>query len=110
MEGVLNDEYRQGIIPRTIYAIFEGINKKVNTLAAPVDFTVKISYIEIYKDEIRDLFVPLKSEKNSDFLLINPMNLKIREDKIRGFFVEGLTERIVLDAEECMKYFRAGTN
>lgn len=43
-------EEERGIIPRAIQEIFQIISENHN-----VDFTVKVSYIEVYKEELRDL-------------------------------------------------------
>jgi kinesin family protein 11 len=49
MEGVLDSPKGYGIIPRAILSIFE----KLNTCAA--DFTVRVSYLEIYQENLEDL-------------------------------------------------------
>lgn len=53
----INDEAKRGIIPRIVHTIFEYV------LAAPeaLEFVIKVSYMEIYLERIRDLFdgVPL---------------------------------------------------
>ena len=60
------------MIPRMVSLIFNQI------LAAPneIEFTVKVSMIEIYMEKIRDLLEPSK------------MDLKVREDKKRGVYIE----------------------
>lgn len=53
MEGPdIDDPKARGIIPRIVHTIFEYI------LLAPetIEFTVRVSYIEIYLERIRDLF------------------------------------------------------
>jgi kinesin family protein 5 len=47
----IGDEKTKGIIPRIISQIFDSI------MAAPsnVEFTVKVSYMEIYMEKVRDL-------------------------------------------------------
>jgi kinesin family protein 5 len=71
MEGpdIYDPQYR-GIIPRTVEALFEG----VSNAAANMEFTIRVSYVEIYCEKIRDL---LDQERLKT-------NLMIREDKIRG--------------------------
>jgi kinesin family protein 5 len=73
----------QGIIPRTVYSIFEGI------YSAPqhIEFVVKCSLVEIYNERIRDL---LNLEKD---------NLLIREDRVRGVFIADVTE-VYVDSEK----------
>jgi hypothetical protein len=47
----IDDERQKGIIPRIIEQIFQSI------LMAPanMEFTVKVSYMEIYMEKVRDL-------------------------------------------------------
>ena len=51
-----------------------------------MDVTLKCSFIQIYNEKIYDLL----SNPN---VIFTP--LKIREDKISGIFVEGLSEYII---------------
>lgn len=47
----IDDEKTKGIIPRIVEQIFDSI------IAAPsnLEFTVKVSYMEIYMEKVRDL-------------------------------------------------------
>ena len=51
MEGVMGDPYLQGIIPRIVDDIFNHIS----ALEENVEFHIKVSHFEVYKDTIRDL-------------------------------------------------------
>ena len=51
MEGVLGDSMLQGIIPRIVHDIFNHIYNMDENL----EFHIKVSYLEIYLDKIRDL-------------------------------------------------------
>ncbi|KAL4085937.1 hypothetical protein PRIC1_014561 [Phytophthora ramorum] len=95
MEGAnIDHEELRGIIPRTATEIFN------NVMAADenMEFIVKVSYIEIYMERIRDLLDPYKSK----------VNLQVREDAQRGIFVEGMTEMCVTSDEELLAAMRAG--
>ncbi|RLN53507.1 hypothetical protein BBJ29_008826, partial [Phytophthora kernoviae] len=95
MEGANIDHPElQGIIPRTATEIFN------NFMVADenMEFIVKVSYIEIYMERIRDLLDPYKSK----------VNLQVREDAQRGIFVEGMTEMCVTSDEELLAAMRAG--
>jgi len=50
-----------------------------------IEFKIKVSIVEIYMENIRDL---LDKEKT---------NLKIREDKTRGIYIQDATESYVSD-------------
>lgn len=41
----------KGVIPRAVQALFDGVIQAAET----IEFTVKVSYIEIYMERIRDL-------------------------------------------------------
>ena len=78
MQGEMNNNHTEGIIPRVIKHVFNFIHEKEET-----EFTIKVSMIEIYQEKIRDL------------LDISRVNLKIREDTIKGIYVDGCSERYV---------------
>ena len=78
MQGEMDEERKQGIIPRMISHVFKHIYKNEDT-----DFMIKVSMIEIYQEKIRDLFD------------VSRVNLNIREDSIKGIYVDGASERYV---------------
>ena len=78
MQGEMSREETQGIIPRMISHVFNFIYKNEGT-----DFIIKVSMIEIYQEKIRDLFDTSR------------VNLNIREDSIKGIYVDGCSERYV---------------
>lgn len=73
----LNNDDEYGIIPRAVHNIFELINKSSpahshrSNSANPnnKEYTVKVNFIEIYKEELKDL------------LASNEKDLQIREDE-----------------------------
>jgi kinesin family protein 5 len=67
---------RPGIIPRIIQDIFNQIQQA----QLRYQFLIKCSYIEIYKEQIRDLLAPEHT------------NLHIRESSDRGIFIENVRE------------------
>lgn len=76
----------QGIIPRMIRTVFN----RIETASENIEFTVKLSMIEIYMEKIKDL---LDTGKD---------NLKIHEDKTKGVYIADVTETYV--AEELEVY------
>ena len=78
MQGEMGSESTKGIIPRMIKHVFDYIYKQEGT-----EFMIKVSMIEIYQEKIRDL------------LDITRVNLPIREDNIKGIYVDGCSERYV---------------
>src|ERR1700712_4870566 len=86
-----NDE-QKGIIPRIVEQIFASI------LASPgnIEYTVKVGYLEIYMERIRDLLRPEND------------NLPIHEEKNRGVYVKDLTELYVSSVDEVYEVMRRG--
>ena len=74
----------QGVIPRMVTTLFEG----VQNASAAVEFTIKLSAIEIYMEKIRDLLDTSNSQHDS---------LRVVEDKDRGIFVQNATEKFVTE-------------
>ena len=66
----------QGVIPRMVRTVFNRIDAASDT----IEFSVKVSMIEIYMEKIRDLMDPSKD------------NLKVHEEKGKGVYMADLTE------------------
>jgi len=93
MEGPdIEDKVYQGVIPRMVWSIFDGIYHADDH----IEFVVKVSIVEIYNERIRDL---LDSKKD---------NLKVHEDKARGVFIGDVTESYVGCEQEIFDAMRAG--
>ncbi|XP_035165965.1 kinesin-like protein KIF27 isoform X10 [Oxyura jamaicensis] len=89
-------EDEKGIIPRAIQELFQHISENHN-----VDFRVKVSYIEVYKEELRDLLELETSVKD----------LHIREDEKGNTVFEvivGAKEFQVECADEVMSLLESG--
>ena len=80
----IDDEENKGIIPRMVGGIFE----QIESAAEDIEFSVKVSFIEIYNEKIRDLLNPEK------------VNLKIHENKDKGVYVRDMTETYVGQEDE----------
>ncbi|CAI5779746.1 chromosome-associated kinesin KIF4A [Podarcis lilfordi] len=63
--------------------------------------SLKVSYLEIYNDDILDLLAPLKRKKPS---------ISIRENPRGGIKVVGLTEHVVKSAEDITQCLERGNN
>lgn len=93
MMGNPKSEATKGIIPRLVGSIFQGIEEADSSL----EFTMKLSYVEIYMEKIRDLLAADKT------------NLKIRESN-KGVWIEDATEEFVADYEHVMETMLIGQN
>ncbi|KAI8647402.1 kinesin heavy chain [Parasitella parasitica] len=92
MGSSIDDSENKGIIPRIIEQIFTSIQE------APInmEFTVKVAYMEIYMERVKDLLVPAND------------NLPIHEDKVKGVYVKGIKEVYVSDTNEVYDVMRIG--
>ncbi|XP_074668356.1 kinesin-like protein KIF27 isoform X2 [Strix aluco] len=89
--SVAEDE--KGIIPRAIQELFQHISENHN-----IDFHVKVSYIEVYKEELRDLLELETSVKE----------LHIREDEKGNTVIVGAKEFQVECADEVISLLESG--
>jgi kinesin family protein 5 len=90
----IDDKEGRGVIPRIVEQIFESI------LSSPlnIEYTVRVSYMEIYMERIRDLLQPQND------------NLPVHEEKNRGVYVKGLLEIYVSSVQEVYEVMRRGGN
>ena len=56
----IEDPEKQGVIPRMVKTVFE----KIENASEDLEFTVKISMIEIYMEKIKDLLERNKNRKD----------------------------------------------
>lgn len=89
---VSSDPTMWGIIPRAVQQIFDYIE------AAPqeVTFSLAVSYLEVYREVIRDLLDPSK------------VNLAVRESPTKGIYVDGATTGFVTCAEDVFQAIAVG--
>ncbi|TRM68597.1 hypothetical protein BD626DRAFT_118862 [Schizophyllum amplum] len=86
----------KGIIPLTCSELFVRVDQR--KAADPnIDFTVEVSYIEIYNEKVRDLLNP----KNTG-------NLRVREHPSLGPYVEDLSKLMVNSFDEMMTLMDEG--
>ncbi|KAJ1953268.1 hypothetical protein IWQ62_006034, partial [Dispira parvispora] len=92
MGADIDNNNLKGIIPRIVETIFASIVDSPPTM----EYTVKVSYMEIYMEKIRDLLNPQND------------NLPIHEEKSRGVYVKGLCEVYVSSIEEVYQVMKQG--
>ena len=92
MGSDIDNDNSRGIIPRIVEQIFASI------LSSPgnIEYTVRVSYMEIYMERIRDLLAPQND------------NLPVHEEKARGVYVKGLLEIYVSSVQEVYEVMRRG--
>lgn len=90
----IDDVESKGIIPRITDQIFDSIMSSPPNL----EYLVKVSYMEIYMEKIRDLLAPQND------------NLQIHEEKNKGVYVKGLSDYYVGGQEDVHEIMRQGGN
>lgn len=92
-----------GIIPRSIDEIFS----KVEALGEDVDVTLRVSYLELYRETLIDLIreQPQPGESASN----DAVPLSIREDGTGSMVVAGLTSLAVTSREEMLAVLHDGS-
>ena len=83
-----------GLLPRIIYYLFQNINDQKNE---GIDFKLKISFLEIYQENISDLLNP----DSSRFVQLRDIGSSI--------ILDGLRKLIISSPEEALKYIIQGS-
>uniref|UniRef100_A0A8C7A5J4 Kinesin-like protein KIF21A n=3 Tax=Tinamidae TaxID=8803 RepID=A0A8C7A5J4_NOTPE len=101
-------EEEQGIISRAVKHLFRCIEEKkqaaIKEGLPPPDFKVNAQFLELYNEEILDLFdttrdIDAKNKKS---------NIKIHEDSAGGIYTVGVTTRTVNGESEMMQCLKLG--
>ena len=93
MTGELDNAEKEGIIPRMIHHVFHEILCSDNS---NIEYTVKVSIVEIYMEKIKDL------------IDISKNNLQIHESKEKGVYIDNLSEYYVSNEAEVYDYIKIG--
>ncbi|KAD6453624.1 hypothetical protein E3N88_08329 [Mikania micrantha] len=80
-----------GVIPLAVHDLFDMIQQEIDR-----EFLLRMSYMEIYNEEINDLLAP------------EHRKLQIHESIERGIFVAGLKEEIVTSPKQVLKFMEYG--
>ena len=89
----------KGIVPISCDEIFKRINQNQEKDKI---YEVQVSMLEIYNEKVQDLLIPPNKRPSG--------GLRIRESKVLGIFVEGLTKYPVTSYEEINKKMDEGYN
>lgn len=90
-----------GVIPRAVKQIFDILE------AQHAEYNMKVTFLELYNEEITDLLAPEEAPKFVDDKSKKPIALM--EDGKGGVFVRGLEEEIVCSANEIYKILERGS-
>ncbi|KAL3850731.1 hypothetical protein ACJIZ3_012613 [Penstemon smallii] len=90
-----------GVIPRAVRQIFNILESQ------NAEYNMKVTFLELYNEEITDLLAPEECSKFTDDKSKKPIALM--EDGKGGVFVRGLEEEIVTTANEIYKILEKGS-
>ena len=82
----------QGIIPRMVRTVFN----RIETASEAIEFSVKVSMVEIYMEKIRDLIDPSKE------------NLRIHEEKGKGVYMQDVEEIFIAEEKQVYELMHLG--
>ncbi|KAM9807089.1 kinesin-like protein KIF13A isoform 5-T5 [Syngnathus typhle] len=85
--SMMGNGEQPGLIPRLCCTLFERVHQESNEGHT---FKVEVSYMEIYNEKVRDLLDPKGSRQS----------LKVREHKVLGPYVDGLSQLAVTNFED----------
>ena len=91
MEGDIHSEENAGIVPRAVKAILEQLE------AGGWDFTIRVSFLELYNEELQDLLNTSGEKK-----------LKLCEDLNKGVVCQNLEEITVLNVGDIFEILQRG--
>ena len=94
MMGDRSNDELMGVIPRAARQIFEHISGQPGNITA----TVRVSYLEVYKESINDLLTPDTK----------PLNVKGVAKSSKGRYVEGLVTEYVASEEQLLQILERG--
>ncbi|KAI3626462.1 hypothetical protein CBS9595_001823 [Malassezia furfur] len=86
-----------GIIPRTLFRLFHVLRARTD------EFSVHMSFVELYNEELRDL---LSAESPTP---LQSSALRMYEDKQKGVVLQGLEEIPLTSAEHGLRLLRRGS-
>lgn len=98
-----------GLIPSMLIYLFNAIKKISNKNK----YKITMSFIQIYMENIQDLFITPKIEEKEEFdnnikKVKTKNNINIREDKEKGFYLENIKEFPVENIDEALELLTWG--
>ena len=93
MEGDINSPENAGIVPRAVKAILEQLEQ------GGTDFTIRVSFLELYNEELQDLLQDNQDDKTK---------LRLCEDVKRGVVCQNLEEITVLNVRDIFEILHRG--
>jgi len=95
MEGDINSEADAGIVPRSVKTILETLE------GSGSEFTIRVSFLELYNEELQDLLVPPSA-------VMADKKLKLCEDVKKGVVCQNLEEVTVMNVSDIFDILQRG--
>ena len=96
-----------GIIPRAVRHLFEGVQARIEEAkennVQPPEFKVSAQFMELYNEEIIDLF-----DNSSSGLKGKKSGVRIHEDANGNIYTVGITSRTVTSEEDTLMCLKTG--
>ncbi|GAV63199.1 Kinesin domain-containing protein, partial [Cephalotus follicularis] len=86
------DEQKKGLLPRVVDGLFEHIKSSDESNV----YTIKLAMVEIYMEKVRDLFDLSKD------------NIQIKESRVQGILLSGITEISIQNPTEALQSLSSG--
>ncbi len=106
MEGDLTTSKGHGVIPRAVASVFEQLE------ASGCDFTVRVSFLELYQESLEDLLDPTTSGGSKVGAAASSKQaskgLRLMDDPKKGVQVLGLEEVLCKDPESTIALLQKG--
>ena len=96
MEGDIHSDADAGIVPRSVKSILESLE------ASGSEFTIRVSFLELYNEELQDLLVTPSQAASSE------KKLKLCEDVKKGVVCQNLEEITVLSVRDIFEILQRG--
>ncbi|KAM7273761.1 hypothetical protein ACFE04_028425 [Oxalis oulophora] len=108
------DEQKKGLLPRVVDGLFECIKFSDES----TKYTIKLSMVEIYMEKVRCVSLKIQSTGNVDSLCrqflyqdlfdLSKDNIQIKESKVQGILLSGVTEVFVKSSAEALQSLSRG--
>lgn len=104
---MMGTKRQPGVIPLAIRECFSRIRQVQG--GPSLEYLLRVSYLEVYKEHIRDLLVSNSSQKNGGSMLTASATVPIRLfDSAGGLVIKGLVEEVVTTPEQVFQLLAQG--
>jgi centromeric protein E len=104
---MMGTKRQPGVIPLSIRECFSRIRQVQS--GPSLEYLLRVSYLEVYKEHIRDLLVSNSLQRNGGSMLTASAHVPIRLfDSANGLVIKGLVEEVVTTPEQVFQLLAQG--